>query len=138
MNEFLLFVVTGQSRLRTVHDTLLEIPIRLRITFDRDGQDGSLGARVPASLCPSAEHRFHKLMRIKKQIFDIAGGVHVGKDDLDVGAGDQGIRLGYASGGSGGSGRCLDIAVDLVEVSSRVDLGRVPVSSCQFSPGVVV
>merc|ERR1739846_29306 len=27
----------------------------------------------------------------------IAGGVHVGKDDLDVGAGDQGIMFGYAS-----------------------------------------
>merc|ERR1719356_2236822 len=28
---------------------------------------------------------------------DIAGGVHVGKDDMDVGAGDQGIMFGYAS-----------------------------------------
>merc|ERR1712137_1364320 len=28
---------------------------------------------------------------------DIAGGVHVGKDDLDIGAGDQGIMFGYAS-----------------------------------------
>merc|ERR1712177_183978 len=27
----------------------------------------------------------------------IAGGVHLGKDDLDVGAGDQGIMFGYAS-----------------------------------------
>ena len=27
----------------------------------------------------------------------IAGGVHVGKDDMDVGAGDQGIMFGYAS-----------------------------------------
>merc|ERR1712066_767331 len=27
----------------------------------------------------------------------IAGGVHVGKEDLDVGAGDQGIMFGYAS-----------------------------------------
>merc|ERR1712178_631017 len=26
-----------------------------------------------------------------------AGGVHVGKDDMDVGAGDQGIMFGYAS-----------------------------------------
>merc|ERR1719409_661739 len=29
------------------------------------------------------------LVRINKQSPDIAGGVHVGKDDLDVGAGDQ-------------------------------------------------
>ena len=37
-------------------------------------------------------------MRINKQIFDIAGGVHVDKDDLDVGPSDQRIRLRYASG----------------------------------------
>ena len=32
------------------------------------------------------------LVRINKQSPDIAGGVHVGKSDLDVGAGDQGGR----------------------------------------------
>merc|ERR1711981_531429 len=37
------------------------------------------------------------LVRINKQSPDIAGGVHVGNDDLDVGAGDQGIMFGYAS-----------------------------------------
>merc|ERR1711937_672972 len=37
------------------------------------------------------------LVRINKQSPDIAGGVHVGKEDLDVGAGDQGIMSGYAS-----------------------------------------
>merc|ERR1712110_1227198 len=37
------------------------------------------------------------LVRINKQSPDIACGVHVGKDDLDVGAGDQGIMFGYAS-----------------------------------------
>merc|ERR1711959_320497 len=37
------------------------------------------------------------LGRINKQSPDIAGGVHVGKDDMDVGAGDQGIMFGYAS-----------------------------------------
>merc|ERR1712232_1271984 len=37
------------------------------------------------------------LVRINKQSPDIAGGVHVGKDDLDVGASDQGIMFGYAS-----------------------------------------
>merc|ERR1711979_137820 len=36
------------------------------------------------------------LVRINKQSPDIAGGVHVGKSDLDVGAGDQGIMFGYA------------------------------------------
>merc|ERR1739847_18152 len=37
------------------------------------------------------------LVRINKRSPDIAGGVHVGKEDLDVGAGDQGIMFGYAS-----------------------------------------
>merc|ERR1711956_78293 len=37
------------------------------------------------------------LVRINKQSPDISGGVHVGKDDLDVGAGDQGIMFGYAT-----------------------------------------
>ena len=37
------------------------------------------------------------LVHINEQSPDIAGGVHVGKDDMDVGAGDQGIMFGYAS-----------------------------------------
>merc|ERR1712072_1599178 len=37
------------------------------------------------------------LVKINKQSPDIAGGAHVGKEDLDVGAGDQGIMFGYAS-----------------------------------------
>merc|ERR1712037_34993 len=37
------------------------------------------------------------IVRINKQSPDIAGGVHVGKDDLDVGAGDQGIMFGHGS-----------------------------------------
>merc|ERR1712238_543532 len=51
--------------------------------------------------CVDSKGLSHKtcevLVRINKQSPDIAGGVHVGKDDLDVGAGDQGIMFGYAS-----------------------------------------
>ncbi len=41
--------------------------------------------------------RCEVLVRINKQPPDIAGGVRVGKEELDVGAGDQGIMFGYAS-----------------------------------------
>jgi len=37
------------------------------------------------------------LVKINKHSPDIAGGVHVGKDEMDVGAGDQGIMFGYAT-----------------------------------------
>lgn len=37
------------------------------------------------------------LVRINKQSPDIAGGVHVGRDEIDCGAGDQGIMFGYAT-----------------------------------------
>jgi len=36
-------------------------------------------------------------VRVNKQSPDIAGGVHVGKSEMDVGAGDQGLMFGYAS-----------------------------------------
>merc|ERR1719157_260222 len=53
-----------------------------------------LGSVVSKGLdCKSCE----VLVRINKQSPDIAGGVHVGKSDLDIGAGDQGIMFGYAS-----------------------------------------
>merc|ERR1719498_2269944 len=37
------------------------------------------------------------IVRINKQSPDIAGGVHVDRNEMDVGAGDQGIMFGYAS-----------------------------------------
>ena len=40
-------------------------------------------------------------MRIHKLRSDIACGVRVRKDDLDIGAGDQGVFFGYAVGETG-------------------------------------
>merc|ERR1712086_229938 len=37
------------------------------------------------------------LVKINKQSPDIAGGVHIEKSEMDVGAGDQGIMFGYAT-----------------------------------------
>ena len=54
-------------------------------------------------------------MRILKLSPDIAGGVHVGKDDLGVGAGGQGILLGYVSEETGNTDvRSLMIGLDAV------------------------
>merc|ERR1711937_851647 len=59
-----------------------------------DSFEDDLGSVTSKGLsCDSCE----VLIRINKQSPDIAGGVHVGKSDLDVGAGDQGIMFGYAS-----------------------------------------
>ena len=68
---------------------------------DRDGQVSVLDAQVLAPLYTSVDRRFRMLERIHKQSLDMAGGEHLGKDDLDVGAGDQSIRLKYASDGTG-------------------------------------
>ena len=66
------------------------------------GRSGELDARLIAPQYSIANRRFRKLVRIHKLSPDIAGGVHVDKDDLDVGAGDQGIMLfGYAGDGTG-------------------------------------
>ena len=54
-------------------------------------------------------------MRIQKLSRDIAGGVHVGKDDIDIGAGDQGILLMYAGEDTGDTDvRSLMIGLDAV------------------------
>ena len=45
----------------------------------------------------SSDKTCEVLARIDKQSPDITGGVHVGKDVLDVGAGDQIIMFGEAS-----------------------------------------
>ena len=82
---------------------------------DRDKQEDELAARLLAFLCSSAGRRFRKLVRINKQSPVTAGGVHVGKDDLDIGAGDQGILCGYAGKETGDTNmRSLMIRLDAV------------------------
>merc|ERR1712161_170813 len=61
-----------------------------------------MGVMVAGEITTQAKIDYEKvvrgvMVRINKQSPDIAGGVHVGKDDMDVGAGDQGIMFGYAS-----------------------------------------
>merc|ERR1712161_66219 len=73
------------------YDAIVREQVR-EIGFDSFVDD--LGSVVSKGLnCDDCE----VLVRINKQSPDIAGGVHVGKEDLDVGAGDQGIMFGYAS-----------------------------------------
>merc|ERR1711937_199181 len=73
------------------YDAIVRAQVR-EIGFDSFVDD--LGSVVSKGLnCDDCE----VLVRINKQSPDIAGGVHVGKSELDVGAGDQGIMFGYAS-----------------------------------------
>ena len=52
---------------------------------------------VCSKLGRSGQSSANSKVCINKQSPDIAGGMHVGKDEMDVGAGDQGIMFGYAS-----------------------------------------
>ena len=60
------------------------------------------------------------LVRVNGQSPDIAGGVHLGKGDLDVGAGGQSIMSGYASGE-------IEDCVPLVR-STATRLGKTPMT----------
>jgi S-adenosylmethionine synthetase len=73
------------------YESIVRAQVR-EIGFD-SFEDDLASVKSKGLSCDSCE----VLVRINKQSPDIAGGVHVGKSDLDVGAGDQGIMFGYAS-----------------------------------------
>jgi S-adenosylmethionine synthetase len=81
--------ITTQAQLD--YDKIVRNEVK-KIGFDSFEDDLS-SVKSKGLSCDSCE----VLVRINKQSPDIAGGVHVGKSDLDVGAGDQGIMFGYAS-----------------------------------------
>ena len=61
-------------------------------------------------------------MRIHKVSPYIAGGAHVGKDDHDIGAGDQGILLGYVGEETGDTDvRSLMVRLDAVDETGITD-----------------
>ena len=82
---------------------------------DRDNQEDELVSRMLAILRSSGGRRFRELEHIHKLGPDIAGG----KDDFDVGAGDQGILFEYAGDETGVTDvRSLMIALDAVKKSA--------------------
>merc|ERR1711971_81057 len=81
----------GTTKAKLDYDSIVRAQVK-EIGFDSFEDDLS-SVKSKGLDCVSCE----VLVRINKQSPDIAGGVHVGKADLDVGAGDQGIMFGYAS-----------------------------------------
>ena len=78
--------------------------------------EDELVARLLAPLCCSGGQRFRKLVCIHKMSCGIAGGVHLGKDDLDVAGGDHGILFGYVGEQTGDTNvRSLMIGLDAVD-----------------------
>jgi S-adenosylmethionine synthetase len=95
--------ITTQAKLD--YDAIVRTAVR-NIGFDSFVDDlASVDSKgLDASTC-------EVLVRINKQSPDIAGGVHVGRDEMEVGAGDQGIMFGYATaGGYGRSESSTDMA----------------------------
>ena len=101
VDRFLLFKVTGQSPVEISSRPTAGNLAPTENQADQDVQVGERDTRVLTPLYSSADRRVRKLGRTSKQSLDFAGGVHAGKDDPDVGAGDRALKLGYTGGGTG-------------------------------------
>ena len=80
VNEFSMLVVNGQVLFKTACYPLLLIPTRLRRQGDRTCREEEL-----VSCASVLGVVFVNWVRIYMLIRDVADGVHVDKDDLDVG-----------------------------------------------------
>ncbi|CAL1158180.1 unnamed protein product [Cladocopium goreaui] len=88
-----------------VLDACLKVDPKSKVACETVTKDNMV--MVAGEITTQAKLDYEKVVRgvvaqigfdsINKQSPDIAGGVHVGKDEMDVGAGDQGIMFGYAS-----------------------------------------
>ena len=91
-------------------------------------------------LCVCAGSRFRKLVRILERITDVADGVHVDKDDLDVGGSNYGILFWYLGEEVDGTSSIarLQCLIDVVKNPPAGGFGVVTIEYKYFGSAVWV